>query len=149
MLQSRRSFSFLLRLPRIGLAAVFLVSGAIKVLDPTAFLLQVRAYDLLPDPGPGILSLLLPWLEVFAGASLFLRPLQGGACLLLGALLLLFSAALASAWSRGLEIACGCFGAVPVASFPLHILLNAILFACSLFAFRQWRLRPRRQVQNS
>ena len=33
---------------RLGLAAVFLVSGALKVLDPAQTRIAVRAYELLP-----------------------------------------------------------------------------------------------------
>ncbi len=145
VLRSRPSLSFLPHLPRLVLAAVFLASGAVKAADPTAFVLQVRDYALLADPGPALLAVFLPWLEILAGGALLLRPLQGGASVLLAALLLLFSGALASAWFRGLEIACGCFGSAPVTNFPLHFLLNAILFAFSLFTFRQWMLLPQRR----
>src|SRR6185503_16246974 len=78
---------------RLGLAAVFLISGVLKAVDPDTTYVAVRAYDVLPKAGVAVVATVLPWLEIA-----------------LGLLLLVFIAGVTQAWARGLSIDCGCFG---------------------------------------
>ena len=55
---------------RLGLAAVFLVSGVLKAIDPDATYVAVRAYDLLPKLGVALVAGVLPWLEIVIGLLL-------------------------------------------------------------------------------
>ena len=95
---------------RLGLAAVWLVSGVLKALDPDMTYVAVRAYDVLPRAGVAVVAAVLPWLEIALGLLL----LAGVATRLLAAassgLLLVFVAGVTQAWARGLSIDCGCFG---------------------------------------
>ena len=95
---------------RLGLAAVWLVSGVLKALDPDMTYVAVRAYDVLPRAGVALVAAVLPWLEIVLGLLL----LAGVATRLLAAasagLLLVFVAGATQAWARGLSIDCGCFG---------------------------------------
>ena len=95
---------------RLGLAAVWLVSGMLKALDPDMTYVAVRAYDVLPRAGVAVVAAVLPWLEIALGLLL----LAGVATRLLAAassgLLLVFVAGVTQAWARGLSIDCGCFG---------------------------------------
>jgi putative oxidoreductase len=95
---------------RVVLAGVFIYAGALKVLDPQEFLLDVRSFQMLGDPWAACLALGLPWLEIFCGLALLLGGWTRGACLVLGGLLLAFAAAFIQAWARGLDVTCGCFG---------------------------------------
>jgi uncharacterized membrane protein YphA (DoxX/SURF4 family) len=132
-----RLSSFLITLAlRVTLAGLFIFSGSVKAADPTAFLLRLREFDLIPDPAPGIVALVLPWLEIFSGAGLLFRRLQAGASLIIALLLLLFSGAIVSAKFRGLEIHCACLGPVPLANLPLHVLLNTALLAAAIVCLR-------------
>lgn len=89
---------------------VFVYAGAVKAWDPAAFLLDIRSFELLPDPWAAWLAMSLPWLEIFAGLAVMTGLLRAGGLLLLNACLLGFLAAILIAWARGLDIRCGCFG---------------------------------------
>jgi len=53
---------------------------------------------------------LLPTLEVVVGAALVLGLLTRGAAVISGLLFIAFIVGISSAWARGLQIDCGCFG---------------------------------------
>jgi uncharacterized membrane protein YphA (DoxX/SURF4 family) len=89
---------------------VFIWAGWVKVQDPAQFLVNIRSFHLLPDPFAAWLALLLPWLEIFAGLCVLTGWLQRGGLLILNASLVAFAIALISAWMRGLDVECGCFG---------------------------------------
>jgi uncharacterized membrane protein YphA (DoxX/SURF4 family) len=95
---------------RLGLAAVFLVSGVLKAIDPDGTYVAVRAYDVLPKAAVAAVAVVLPWLEIALGL-LLLAGLATRAVAVAGAgLLLVFVAGVTQAWARGLSIDCGCFG---------------------------------------
>jgi uncharacterized membrane protein YphA (DoxX/SURF4 family) len=97
-------------LARLGLAAVWLLSGVPKALDPDQTYVAVRAYDVLPPLGVELVAGVLPWLEI-ALAVLLVAGLGTRAVAVVSALLLLvFMAGVTQAWVRGLSIDCGCFG---------------------------------------
>lgn len=96
---------------RLAVAAVFIAAGALKARDPAAFATAVDHYRLLPHPAAAALALYLPWLEIVCGAGVLWARLRLGALNLLLGLCGMFAVALASAWWRHLDIACGCFGA--------------------------------------
>ncbi|TWF77305.1 methylamine utilization protein MauE [Pseudonocardia hierapolitana] len=97
-------------LARIGLAAVWLVSGLLKAVDPDQTYVAVRAYDVLPDVGVEVVAALLPWVELALGLLLLAGIGTRLVAALSAALLLVFVAGVAQAWARGLSIDCGCFG---------------------------------------
>jgi uncharacterized membrane protein YphA (DoxX/SURF4 family) len=97
-------------LARLGLAAVFLVSGVLKALDPDTTYVAVRAYDVLPRAGVALVAGVLPWLEIALGLVLLAGVATGVAAAVGAALLLVFIAGVTQAWARGLSIDCGCFG---------------------------------------
>jgi uncharacterized membrane protein YphA (DoxX/SURF4 family) len=95
---------------RLGLAAVFLVSGTLKALDPDTTYVAVRAYDLLPKAGVVLVAGVLPWLEIALGLLLLAGIATRVVATVSAGLLLLFVAGVTQAWARGLSIDCGCFG---------------------------------------
>ncbi len=97
-------------LARLGLAAVWLVSGWLKAADPDQTYVAVRAYDVLPTAGVDVVAALLPWLELALGVLLLAGIGTRAVAILSAALLLVFVAGVAQAWVRGLSIDCGCFG---------------------------------------
>ena len=97
-------------LARLGLAAVWLISGGLKALDPDQTYVAVRAYDVLPAAGVGVVAALLPWLEIALGGLLLLGVGVRVVAALSALLLAVFVAGVAQAWARGLSIDCGCFG---------------------------------------
>ena len=97
-------------LARLGLAAVWLVSGGVKALDPDQTYVAVRAYDVLPEVGVEVVAALLPWVELAFAALLLVGVGTRAVAVLSAALLVVFVAGVIQAWVRGLAIDCGCFG---------------------------------------
>lgn len=97
-------------LARFGLAAVWLVSGLLKAMDPDQTYVAVRAYDVLPDNGVEVVAAMLPWVELALGVLLLAGVGTRLVAALSAVLLVGFVAGVAQAWARGLAIDCGCFG---------------------------------------
>lgn len=97
-------------LARVGLAAVWLVSGLLKAVDPDQTYVAVRAYDVLPKVGVTVVAGVLPWFELALGLLLLLGVGTRIVAWLSVGLLLVFLAGVGQAWARGLSIDCGCFG---------------------------------------
>jgi uncharacterized membrane protein YphA (DoxX/SURF4 family) len=97
-------------LARVGLAAVWLVSGLLKAMDPDQTYVAVRAYDVLPAVGVEVVAALLPWVELALGMLLLAGVGTRLVAALSAGLLVVFVAGVAQAWARGLSIDCGCFG---------------------------------------
>jgi len=94
---------------RLGLAAVFLIAGGLKVTDLAASGRAVNAYRLMDYDTAKIIGAIQPFLEIALGL-LLLIGLAVRLSAAIGALLLVvFIAGIASAWARGLQIDCGCF----------------------------------------
>lgn len=130
---------------RIILAGVFLYAGYLKVKDPIQFTEDIRNYQLIQDPLPAALALSLPWLEILAALGVLTGLLYRGSLVVLAGMILTFILAISSAWARGLDISCGCFGGESAEStnYPLHLFENAVLLGISvvllLYAWRQDR----------
>jgi uncharacterized membrane protein YphA (DoxX/SURF4 family) len=97
-------------LARLLLGGVLLVAGGLKVTKPTDSANAVAAYKLLPTNVAHLFGYALPWLEVALAALLIVGILIRPAALMGGFIMVVFTAAIASAWARGLLIDCGCFG---------------------------------------
>ena len=95
---------------RLLLGCVFVVAGALKLPDPAAAVRAVRAYDLLPEGLVGPVAFGLPVLEIAVGIALLAGVLVRTAALATAVLLVVFLVGIVSAWARGLQIDCGCFG---------------------------------------
>jgi uncharacterized membrane protein YphA (DoxX/SURF4 family) len=95
---------------RLVLGAVMLVAGALKVTDPVSATQAVRAYELLPSALDSPVGLILPFLEIAIGLLLIVGFGVRPAALAAGVFMVVFIAAVSSAWARGLAIDCGCFG---------------------------------------
>ncbi len=123
---------------RFALAALFIYSGAGKAWDPAAFASDIANYHITPWIITAAVALYLPWLEILAGAGLLFHGCRSGALLIVSALLFVFCGALLSAWFRGLDIHCGCFGGGGTGIAPA-LLRNLVLLAGCAFV---WRRRP-------
>jgi uncharacterized membrane protein YphA (DoxX/SURF4 family) len=131
---------------RLALGALFIYAGIVKALDTQQFAFDVHHYELTSWTVSVLVAVYLPWLEIFGGVALFLRRLYAGAILIVAALGLTFLAAIGSAWWRGLDITCGCFGRVEnETNFPRHIALNlGMLAAAAILAWLEARRLPNR-----
>ncbi|MSZ76878.1 MAG: DoxX family membrane protein [Actinobacteria bacterium] len=136
---------------RLVTGGVWIVAGALKLPDPYQSIAAVRAYDLLPESVVPTVGQLLPVVEVVVGAALVLGVLTRGAAVVSGVLFVAFIVGIASAWARGLEIDCGCFGgggADPGASsaYPWEIARDVALLLAS--AYVVWQGRSRLALDN-
>ncbi len=137
----------LIRLVLHGLfGGAFVYAGFVKAWEPTIFLDDIRSFEILPDPYAGMLALFLPYLEIFAGLAVVLRPFRKAGLALLVASLILFLGAILSAWFRGIDIRCGCFGNQgDAASNYLELITRDLL----LLALGSWLLRVQCRPRSS
>lgn len=143
-----RTKGMLLGLATIFLALVFIASAIAKLMDPARFLLDVQAFQLLPYPLAYAATLLVPWLELVCAVALFLRPLASAAAAIMALLTASFIGIIASAWHRGLQLDCGCFGDWLVfPNFGSHIAFNTVLLALLVWLLAaRWPGSKRRQA---
>lgn len=122
---------------RWTIAAVFILAGVNKALDPAATTQSIADYRLLPAPLILFTGWYVPWLEIGCGWALLTRRLQSGGWLLAILLSASFAVFTGSAWWRGLDIACGCFGATGSAGqLPWMTALDAAMLLISVFSLR-------------
>lgn len=133
---------------RLLLGGVFAYAAVGKLADPAGFITDIGHYHLLPYPVTVAAGLYLPWLELICAAAVLSRRQERGALLLLLGLCSLFAAALASAWWRGLDINCGCFGhRANSSALPLALIRAVALGLVAWFMLRA--LRPQRDQGRS
>ncbi|MFC6285036.1 DoxX family protein [Nocardioides sp. GCM10027113] len=131
---------------RLVTGGVWIVAGALKLPDPAASVRAVRAYDLLPEAVVPTVGYLLPICEVVLGACLVLGVMVRVSGVLSSLLFVAFIVGIASAWARGLQIDCGCFGGGgfkedAAEDYPWEIARDVGLLALSLWLV--WRPRTR------
>ena len=134
---------------RLTVAGIFLTAGVMKIWDfahmrPATpdFTLAIQHYELLPSPDLALLlAVYLPWLEVTAALALYARRLALGATAALLGMSTVFLAAIGSAWWRGLNIACGCFGKDEAPTDYRMLILRdlALLAAVAVLCIHEWR----------
>jgi uncharacterized membrane protein YphA (DoxX/SURF4 family) len=131
-------------LARLTLGVVLIVAGGLKVTSPKVSAMAVRAFQILPYDFAGYVGFALPVVEVAVGlllvAGLFTR-----AAAVVGALLMLaFVIGIISAWTRGLNIDCGCFGGGGTIAASQTQYLTDVLRDVGLAACAAWLVvRPR------
>jgi putative oxidoreductase len=92
------------------LGGVFIYAGIIKAMDPNRFAVEIGSFRVVPEQVSLWIAWYLPWLEILAGGAILTRPSRPGGLTVIGGLLLIFLVAALSAWSRGIDFTCGCFG---------------------------------------
>jgi uncharacterized membrane protein YphA (DoxX/SURF4 family) len=128
---------------RLLLAGVWAWAALAKISDPDAAVRAVRAYQLLPEALVRPVAWGLPFaqlaLAVLLAVGLATRLAAACSAVLLG----LFVVAIASAWARGLQIHCGCFGGggpaagVQARDYLIELVRDAgLLAAAALLAWR-------------
>lgn len=131
-------------LARLGLAAVWLVSGTLKAIDLDQTVVAVRAYDVLPRAGVDVVAAVLPFVEIALGLLLLLGIGTRLVAVVSGVLLLTFMAGVTQAWARGLSIDCGCFGGGGAVAPGTTDYLQEIVRDTGFLALAAWLVvRPR------
>lgn len=114
---------------RVGLGLLFLFAGVLKLVDLPSFLRDVLAYNMVAGPAAGWLAVILPVFEVVVGLCLVLGRLRAGSFAAVMAMAVLFLFVHGYALSRGLEVRCGCFGAMPASTVTMVGVNIALLLA--------------------
>lgn len=132
---------------RLILGGVLLAAGALKVGSPLVAARAVQAYQILPFDLAGYVGMALPVIEIVIGACLVLGLFTRPAAVAGTALMVVFIVGIASAWMRGLNIDCGCFGgggnvAAGETKYGIDITRDIFCALCGLWLI----LRPRTRV---
>jgi uncharacterized membrane protein YphA (DoxX/SURF4 family) len=97
---------------RIVVGGAFVLAGVLKIADPAKFALDVGNYRLAPREIINLVAIILPWVEVTAGAFVLAGVWLRAAALVITSLTTMFFVVIVSALARGINIECGCFGTV-------------------------------------
>jgi len=102
--------AWLSTLARLILGGALLLAGALKVGDFPRQVLAVQAYEFpISDQLVQIIAYAQPIVEIIVGLLILAGIATRWTGLLGGLAMVIFIAAIISAWSRGLNIDCGCF----------------------------------------
>lgn len=134
-----------LALLRIGLGGLLVWAAATKLPDMAAFAESVANYRLVPAPLVPAVAAAVVGVELVAGGLLIAGRLSRASSLVAALLLAAFTAGLAQALLRGIDLRCGCFGGQETASW-LTVLRDLALLAVAVAVFRRGpgRLLPSR-----
>lgn len=136
---------------RLVTGGVWIAAGVLKLPYPDESVRAVRAYDLLPEAIVPTVGHLLPVFEVVVGVALVLGVLIRVVAAASAVLFLLFIIGISSAWARGMQIDCGCFGgggtkAGASSEYPWEIARDTGLLVLS--ALLVWFPRTRLALDN-
>jgi len=97
---------------RLVLGGLFVYAGIVKVLDPLDFAQDIRNYRLVGQALSFLAAVVLPWLEILAGVALAAGVWTRASALIISGLLVFFILLTLVTIARGLDVECGCFGAL-------------------------------------
>lgn len=97
-------------LARLVLAGVWIYAASTKIGRPLTSARAVQAYEIFPFDVAAMIGQALPIIELALGILLLIGLFTRVSAALSLVLLAVFVAGIASAWARGLQIDCGCFG---------------------------------------
>lgn len=131
--------ALILLVVRLVVAATFIMAALPKIQDPISFTASVQGFQLVGSTMSKWTALILPWFELVIGIGLLVPAIRRLSGTFIAALLLVFIGLHASAWARGLEISCGCFGteAGTTTDYRLLILRNLILLVATIWVVRR------------
>ena len=135
---------------RIVVGGLFLYAGAVKISDPLGFAQGIANYRLVPRAIAFFAALILPWVEVLAGAALVAGLFRRTSAGLISLMLVFFIVLVAVTMIRGLDVDCGCFGALSrKAGWSLILEDAAMLFmALQVVFFERKAAGPSRDGSN-
>ncbi len=125
------STSFVSTAIRIVIGGIFIYAGIMKMRDPAAFAKAIESFRMVPRAFIPALAIIIPPLEVLAGALWIVNRASVAAATTILGLCVLFAIALGAAILRGLPTSCGCFGAALDGSPPKVALIRDIFFTAA------------------
>jgi putative oxidoreductase len=97
---------------RLLLGGIFIWTGLLKIFDPLGFARDIANYRFVPDGVALLIALILPWVELCCGILLILGFFRQAAAWLTALMLAGFLVLIVVTMIRGIDIECGCFGAL-------------------------------------
>ena len=107
----RHSWGLAAWLAALAIAYLLALSGVSHLNNPYQFLAAIYEYRLLPGGLAKAAAFVLPFVHLALACTLVVRQVPQ-VFLLSGSLFTLYTLAQILAWSRGLNIDCGCFGGI-------------------------------------
>ena len=121
---------------RLILAATFAYAAINKIIYPDVFFNGVRNYQLIPDSLSYIVAYFLPAFEIVVAGFLLTNRFFHVTLLCMALMLVIFIMAIFSAWGRGLDISCGCFGSGSPEGYGVIIFRDLLLlFICFILTW--------------
>lgn len=126
---------------RLGLAAVWLAAGLVKITDLSGSVRSVYAFKILPYGLSQVVGAAQPMLEILLGVVLLVGVAVRLVAAISTVLLLIYIGGIISVWARGLRIDCGCFSsggtlaAGQTPSYGWDILRDSGLVVLALLVF--------------
>ncbi len=93
---------------RILIGLIFIYASFSKILNPYAFYRATLEYELIPIVVVPFFSIILPWIEMFAGLCLVFGALYRSSNLILFVMLVIFEIGIIINLLRGRAMDCGC-----------------------------------------
>ena len=118
---------------RVLFGAVFLVAGAMKIVDPAGFAVAIARLRAVPYPLIGPVAVLIPGIELTAAAALFAPSFRRPALFVLLGLLGAATGELLLGLALG-ATSCGCFGVE--SRLEVAIPRNLLLIGVGLYLSR-------------
>jgi uncharacterized membrane protein YphA (DoxX/SURF4 family) len=129
---------------RLLVGGLFIYAGVLKIADPLEFAQDIRNYRLAGQSLSFLAAVFLPWIEIFSGFFLISGILKRPSALVISSMLAFFILLVIITILRGIDVECGCLGALSrKADFKLIIEDTLLLYAslCVLFEKRPARLK--------
>lgn len=126
------------------LGAIFLVASFHKIINPAQFAKIIYGYQLVPDPAINLTAILLPFLELVAGAALMAGLFPRSAAVIINGMLGAFIIAISINLLRGHTFDCGCFSISDAGSSAVGGLLIRDLVCFAMGGYIIWYKHPRK-----
>jgi uncharacterized membrane protein YphA (DoxX/SURF4 family) len=122
---------------RLVVGGAFIFAGVLKIADPAKFAIDVSNYRLVPHELINLVAILMPWMEVVAGAFVLAGIWLRAAAMVITSMTVMFAIVILSALARGLNIECGCFGTLGGKNIGLvNLLIDTTLFCLAAWLAR-------------
>lgn len=122
---------------RVTLGAMFAYTGGEKLFRLDSFARDIANYHMVSPQVGAWLAMTIPSFELVVAVCLLIGCWARAAVLWSIGLTLMFIGAIGVAWSRGLDISCGCFGSTAKTNYPLHMTGLVAMLLVLVFVWTQ------------
>ena len=116
---------------RIILAGVLIYAGCAKIARPDEFFTDISNYRIFPVWTAYAAAYFMPPFEIVVGIFLLTRRGLDAGLIASAAMMAVFIILISSAWARGLDISCGCFGNGGTGQYFETIVRDRALILCA------------------